>query len=155
LDTETVNETVQQPTETAPRRKKYITGRAMPIYFIVLAFSVIAMLMQSISVLFCYDPAMQVYKHGSVFGTVTMVVITVFVVLYSVGAILMTGNLRKLKLVPPTTTLTAFISASMGVFAVIASVAIYTQSRASSSTEATMSALMAVVSVPTCAYYHL
>jgi hypothetical protein len=67
----------------------------------------------------------------------------------------MTGNLRKLKLVPPTTTLTAFISASMGVVTVIASVAIYIQSRTSSSTEATMSALMAVMSVPTCAYYVL
>jgi stage III sporulation protein AE len=72
---------------------------------------------------------MKVYKHGSALGTVSGVIIFIFVLAFSVMSIYVMGNLRKLKSLPPTSAVNAFISSSAGVFAFLSSVLMWIQSR--------------------------
>ena len=138
-----------------PQKKKYVYGKGMPLYFLSIVFAVISVLLQALTVLFCYDPSMKVYKHGSALGPVSGVIIFIFVLAFSVMSIYVMGNLRKLKSLPPTSAVNAFISSSAGAFAFLSSVLMWIQSRGMGGNVSTVSAAMMVLSVPAAAYFIL
>ena len=134
-------------------KRKYVGGKGMPLYFFVLIFTVLAVLVQSLAVLFGYDASMNVYKHGSILGTASGITVFVLVAIYSALAFLVMRRLRGLKGLPPTSTVNAFISAAGGVFITLSSVVMWLQSRSVGGNVSNVSAMMMIFSIPAAAYF--
>lgn len=149
-----VNYGAQSEPASRPKRR-YVYGKGMPLYFFVLIFSAIAIVMQSITVLFGYDPVMQVYKHGNVLGTVSAVIIFLFVLVYSGMALVVVGNLKRLNSLPPSSSVNAFVSAAAGVFMAVTSLMTYIETRGVGGTVGTVSVFMLLLSIPAAAYFIL